>query len=325
MPFFDLGERGRIRTCDPRLKRALLYHLSYAPSPISNLTHFPHESRSWNAGPSLQRSWRDDGIRHECCGADDLLPPNAVHSARMRSSRLVLATLMLALGAIFLPAFVQAKKKPELPTVRWTAGTPGCTFERGQDGMLRWTMSDKDVDMTLLVNSQELSKSKYRLAYRFLAVDLAVKYKGPGKLDFPADLRMDFIRHHEVVEGFEDPLELQNRLQNDVDTQVFEAERQIKKHPELKEQKTAVLREYEKESAELIEFLTTKYLEPATLNPGNPEVHGWVFFATKNKWIGPWKEHEDFLLGVYMKDKVWQFPFSLPPAPEELILRKPPE
>jgi hypothetical protein len=29
------GERGRIRTCDPRLKRALLYHLSYAPSPIS--------------------------------------------------------------------------------------------------------------------------------------------------------------------------------------------------------------------------------------------------------------------------------------------------
>jgi integrase len=28
-----LGERGRIRTCDPCLKRALLYQLSYAPSP----------------------------------------------------------------------------------------------------------------------------------------------------------------------------------------------------------------------------------------------------------------------------------------------------
>jgi hypothetical protein len=25
------GERGRIRTCDPCLKRALLYQLSYAP------------------------------------------------------------------------------------------------------------------------------------------------------------------------------------------------------------------------------------------------------------------------------------------------------
>jgi hypothetical protein len=26
------GERGRIRTCDPLLKRALLYQLSYAPT-----------------------------------------------------------------------------------------------------------------------------------------------------------------------------------------------------------------------------------------------------------------------------------------------------
>jgi hypothetical protein len=26
-----VGERGRNRTCDPRLKRALLYQLSYAP------------------------------------------------------------------------------------------------------------------------------------------------------------------------------------------------------------------------------------------------------------------------------------------------------
>ena len=30
--FFRIGERGRIRTCDPCLKRALLYHLSYAPT-----------------------------------------------------------------------------------------------------------------------------------------------------------------------------------------------------------------------------------------------------------------------------------------------------
>ena len=36
MQFSDLkrvnGERGRIRTCDPCLKRALLYQLSYAPT-----------------------------------------------------------------------------------------------------------------------------------------------------------------------------------------------------------------------------------------------------------------------------------------------------
>lgn len=243
----------------------------------------------------------------------------------MRSSRLVLSTFSIAILAIVFPAFTHARKKNELPTVRWTDGAPGCTLERGQDGKIRWTMSDKDLDMTLLVDSQELSQSHHRLAYRLLAVYVAVKYKGSDKVDFPADLRMDFVRHHDVIEGFEDPVELQNRLQNDVDTQIFETERQIKKHPELKDQKTALLREYEKESAELIEFLTTQYLAPATLNPGNPEVHGWVFFGTKNKWIGPWKPHEDFLLGVWMKDKVWQFPFSLPPAPEDLILRKPPE
>jgi hypothetical protein len=45
------------------------------------------------------------------------------------------------------------------------------------------------------------------------------------------------------------------------------------------------------------------------LTPGNPEAHGWVLFATSNKWIGPWKEREDFILSVWMKDKIWQFPF----------------
>src|SRR4029450_4996651 len=34
------GERGRIRTCDPRLKRALLYQLSYAPSPFVSATRY---------------------------------------------------------------------------------------------------------------------------------------------------------------------------------------------------------------------------------------------------------------------------------------------
>jgi hypothetical protein len=30
------GERGRTRTCDPCLKRALLYQLSYAPTAETN-------------------------------------------------------------------------------------------------------------------------------------------------------------------------------------------------------------------------------------------------------------------------------------------------
>jgi hypothetical protein len=217
-----------------------------------------------------------------------------------------------------------ARKKPEYPTVRWMAGAPGCTFERGDDGRFRWTMSDKDLDITLLVDSQELTKSRHRF-YHVFGVYTSVTYKGQGKFDYRADLRLDFLRHHEIVEGYLDPAELQNRLQNDLDTLVFETERQIKKNPAVKEEKTASLQNYEKEGAEFIEFLTTQYLEPAMLNPGNPEAHGWIFFGTSNKWIGPWKEHENFILEIKMKNKTWQFPFSLPPSGDELILRKPPD
>jgi hypothetical protein len=235
--------------------------------------------------------------------------------------RLMLTTAGIAC-ALLLPSLSHAKKKPALPTVRWTAGAPGCSFARGDDGRYRWTMSDKDLDVALLVDSQELTKSRRRF-YHVFGLYTSVRYKGQGNFEFPAGLMLDFVRHHDVVEGYLDPAELQNRLQNDLDSLVFETERQIKKNPAVKEEKTAHVQQYQKEAAEFIEFLTTQYLEPATLNPGNPEVHGWVFFGTRNKWIGPWKQREDFILEVRMKDKIWQFPFSLPPTEGDLILRKP--
>jgi len=247
----------------------------------------------------------------------------------MRRSRFFSATLAFPVCAILScailsPTLVHAEKKKQLPAVRWTAGAPGCTFERGDDGRYRWTMTGSDLTVTLLVDSQELTKSRRRF-YHLLGVYVSVTYAGQNKFEFPADVRIDFVRHHDVLEGYMDPTELSNKLQNDVDTLVFETERQIKKDPKIAEEKTARLRQYEKEAAEFIEFLSTQSLEPATLNPGNPEAHGWVFFATSNKWIGPWKAREDFILGVWMKDKIWQFPFSLPPTEGDLILRKPAE
>jgi hypothetical protein len=241
----------------------------------------------------------------------------------MRSLRLLSIISALSFLAFLLPGSAFAKKA-ELPTVRWTDGAAGCTFERGSDGRYRWTMSDKDLDVTLLVDSQELTKSRRRF-YHVFGLYVSVTFKGSGKFEFPADLRLDFVRHHSIVEGYYDPTELQNRLQNDLDTEVFETERQIKKNPAIKEEKTALLQQYQKEGAEFIEFLTSQYLAPATLSPGNQEAHGWVFFPTSNKWIGPWKQHEDFILDVWMKDKIWQFPFSLPPSGEDILLRKPPE
>jgi hypothetical protein len=217
----------------------------------------------------------------------------------------------------------QAKHK-QLPTVRWTENAPGCTFERGDDGRYRWTIAGRDLTLTLLVDSQELTKSRRRF-YHLIGMYVSAKYTGTEKVEFPADVRIDFLRHHDVMEGYEDPTDLSNKLQNAIDTVIFDTERQIKKDPKIADEKTASLREYQKDAAEFIEFLSTQTLRPtpATLTPGNPEDAGWVFFATSNKWIGPLKEHEDFIVSFWMKDKIWQFPVSLPPTPGDLILRKP--
>jgi len=193
----------------------------------------------------------------------------------MLRSRFVRATPAFLFCAILLPTLSHASKKKELPAVRWTAGAPGCAFERGDDGRYRWTMTGKDLTVTLLLDSQELTKSRRRF-YHLLGVYVAVTYTGQYKFEFPADLRIDFVRHHDVLEGFEDPTELSNKLQNDVDTEIFQTERQIKKNPKIAEEKTARLREYQKEAAEFIEFLSTQSLDPNTviLTPGNPEAHG---------------------------------------------------
>jgi hypothetical protein len=234
--------------------------------------------------------------------------------------------VVLAIGMALSPPLTHADKKNHLPSVRWTAGAPGCTFERGDDGRYRWTMTGNDLTVTLLVDSQELTKSRRRF-YRLLGAYVSVRYTGQTKFEFPADVRIDFVTHHDVLEAYEDPAELSNKLQNDVDTKVFETEREIKKNPKIADEKTALLREYQKEAAEFIEFLSTQNLEPVTqmLTPGNPESHGWVFFATSNKWIGPWKQREDFVFSLWMKGKIWQFPISLPPTAGDLILRKPPD
>jgi len=227
--------------------------------------------------------------------------------------------------AILSPTLSHAKKK-QLPTVRWTAGAPGCTFERRDDGKYGWTMTGPDLTVTLLVDSQELAQSRHRF-FQLLGAFVSVTYTGQAKFEFPADVRIDFVRHHDVLEAYEDPTGLSNKLQNAVDTKIFETERQIKKNPKIAEEKTARLRVYQKEAAEFIEFLSTQALDPNTvmLTPGNPEDHGWVLFSTSNKWIGKWKEREDFVISVWMKDKIWQFPISLPPTEGDLILRKPPE
>src|SRR6202021_3201070 len=83
----------------------------------------------------------------------------AIHSAFMARSAFFWATLALAFVALLSPTLAHARKKQK-PTLRWTAGAPGCTFERGDDGRYRWTMIGSDLTATLLVDSQELTKGR---------------------------------------------------------------------------------------------------------------------------------------------------------------------
>jgi hypothetical protein len=66
-------------------------------------------------------------------------------------------------------------------------------------------------------------------------------------------------------------------------------------------------------------------LRPTILDRESPEAKGWVFFNAKNKWIGDWKKREDFVLRIPMENRVYEFPFTVPPVEGDLILRRRPE
>jgi hypothetical protein len=182
-------------------------------------------------------------------------------------------------------------------------------------------MAGDDVDITLIMDSQELAKSQHRL-YHVIAGYLSFTYTGPSKFEFLADTRLQFMLHHQIIQPSLDPDEFATKMQNDVDTLVFDTERQVKRDPAKTDDKTSRAREYEKEVSEFQEFLSNQTLRPVTLTPGNPEVHGWAFFSLKNRWIGPLKSREDFVLRIWQKDRIYEFPFSLPPTEGDLILRK---
>ena len=82
------------------------------------------------------------------------------------------------------------------------------------------------------------------------------------------------------------------------------------------------MRAFLKDSAELQEFVGKNSLRPTRLGPGNPEASGWVLFSTNSKWIGGWKKQEELILRVPIEEKVFEFPFKLPPKPGEELLRK---
>lgn len=75
----------------------------------------------------------------------------------------------------------------------------------------------------------------------------------------------------------------------------------------------------------MAEFVNAHAMRSVVLTPAEPEVSGWIFFDTTNKWIGTLKKREELLLRVPFKERVFVFPFTLPPTQEDVILRRRPE
>jgi len=207
-------------------------------------------------------------------------------------------------------------------TVRWSEEQPGCTYSRGDDGKYRYGLWSGDVGLVVAIDARELQLVRHRVEPIF-GVLLTIRYRGTDSLDTgPGGINLQFMKHFKVVESALDAENYSQKIQSDADAQDDQTRRDVAKHPEEKPAREARLQEYQKSVNELIEFLSRNSLRTAHLDRTNPEVSGWVFFSTKNKWLGGWKAQEDFVLRVPLAGKIFEFPFKLPPKPGELILQK---
>jgi hypothetical protein len=206
--------------------------------------------------------------------------------------------------------------------VRWSEEQPGCTFSRGDDGKYRYGLWSGDAGFTLAIDARELQIIPHR-NWPFFGVFLTIRYRGAGSLDAsPEGVTLQFINHFKVMQTSLDPDGFSEKIQSDADALDDETRRAVARHPEKKQALEARLQDYQKSANEMIEFLGRNSLRPAHLDRANPEVSGWVYFDTKTKWLGSWKTQEEFILRLPLDEKVFEFPFKLPPRKGELLLRK---
>lgn len=249
---------------------------------------------------------------------------NLTHRFRPRAN-LGAALLASALACTFvsIPARGLPKAKKSSPAVvRWDEGAPGCTFSRTPDGRYHYGLWSDDLGVTVAVDSQELEKV-HRRHELFFGVSVTVQDRGTAAIDVSAEnISLEFVKHFKVIQPSLDPKDFSQKVQNDADEFDRQTAREVQKHPEEKEAKQARVRVFQKDTAELLEFLGNNTLKPARLDSANREATGWVLFSVDSRWIGAWKKQEEFILRVPIGGKIFEFPFKLPPKEGELLLRK---
>jgi len=253
-------------------------------------------------------------------------------AARRAVSQSLILALTFCGSVCFLASFVARASALDAPkkknekfgpvTVRWDESTPGCTFSTTDDGKYQYGLWSGDVGIIVSVDAREVEIIRHRIEPIF-GVFLTIRYRGSGGLDVhPDGITLQFMKHFKIVQNSIDPDGYAQKIQADADTLDDETRRVVTKHPEEKNERDARLEQYQKSVSELIEFIGKNSLRTLRLDPGNMQASGWVFFNTRNKWIGNWKTQEEFVLRVPLAGKVFEFPFKLPPKKGELLLRK---
>ena len=234
------------------------------------------------------------------------------------------AILLVVFSAwVYLGQAAQAKDKRP-PAVRWREGDPQCSLVKSGDGLYHYSLQYETEKITLTVDSQELQKTRRTLKHVFRVL-LTFQNTGTKPLDISPDhISLELVDHYHVRLSSLDPDGFSYRIQDDSDELIHQSERELKQHPERRELIESKLREHEKLVTEWLEYLSTKALQDITLDTGQPEITGMVFFNTKTKWKGDWKKEENFVLRIPGDKVVFEFPFTLPPVGEEPTLQQRP-
>lgn len=244
---------------------------------------------------------------------DTLAPASILAFVRLTSG--IVVTLILVSAAL-------AGEKPQVPVIRFAEGSPNCAVRVAEDGHVYYSLSNGDYEIMLSLDRQELEKVQHRVL-PMLGVLLTFKYTGAKTLEVQQNrFTLEFVKHFQVVQSSLDPdLMLQN-LQQHIDDYTDEVERhQVKHHPDEKEKAEGELQAHLKDYTEMMDFVSTRALRPSTLDPANSGIEGWVFFSTKNRWIGGWRRPEQFILRLPVEDVIVEFPFQLPPQHGKVELR----
>ena len=211
------------------------------------------------------------------------------------------------------------------PTLRWADGAPSCTLRYADDGRTYYGISSADFDITLAVDTQELEKVRHR-TIPMIGVFVSFQYKGTEPLALaPSRSTLAFVKHFQIVQRALDPSTMLTQLQQNMDDLTDEIEHhQLRKHPALKDAKESELQQRLRDYTEMMDFISTRALRDGTLDPSNASGTGWIFFSTKNRWIGPWRRPEQFVFRIPVENAVVEFPFELPPKGGKVQLRRRP-